>query len=64
MKVSIENLTFNCIIGILPFEREKEQRVIINCSFKYEFIKNEFIDYSKVANLIENRMRKKKFLLI
>jgi dihydroneopterin aldolase len=64
MKVKIEDLTFNCIIGILPFEREKEQRVIINCSFSYNFKDSEFIDYSKVASNIQKVMIKNKFELI
>jgi dihydroneopterin aldolase len=64
MKVKIEELTFNCIIGILPFEREKEQRVVINCSFKYEYKNSVFIDYSKVASDIELFMIEKKFELL
>jgi dihydroneopterin aldolase len=64
MKVKIENLTFNCIVGILPFEREQEQRVIINCSFKYTYKNSVFIDYSKVASDIELFMIEKKFELL
>ncbi len=64
MKVKIKNLTFNCIIGILPFEREKEQKVVINCSFKYKYQNSNFIDYSKVAFDIENIMLEKKFELL
>ena len=64
MKVKIENLTFNCIIGILDFERVKEQRVIINCSFKYDYKNSNFIDYSKVTLVIEKLMIEKKFELL
>ena len=64
MKVKIENLTFNCIIGILPFEREKEQKVVINCTFTYKYKNSNFIDYSKVAQDIENVMVEKKFELL
>ncbi|WP_419770677.1 MAG: dihydroneopterin aldolase [Candidatus Marinarcus sp.] len=64
MKVKIEKLTFNCIVGILPFEREKEQRVIIECSFHYTYKKSIFIDYAKVAQEIEKIMKKKKFKLL
>lgn len=64
MKVKIEDLTFNCIIGILPFEREKEQRVIINCTFIYKYKNSEFIDYSKVAADIESIMIDKRFELL
>ena len=66
MKVQIQNLKFKAIIGILDFEREKAQRVIINSTFEYDFKKenNKFIDYSIVANIIKKTMKKKKFLLI
>lgn len=64
MKVKIEDLTFDCIIGILPFERKNEQRVIINCSFSYKYSNFEFIDYSKVASKIQKIMIKNKFELI
>ena len=40
MKIEISDLTFNTIIGILDFERIKEQRVIINLSFEYNFSKD------------------------
>jgi len=66
LKVNIENLTFDCIIGILESERENEQRVVVNLSFQYLFddTAKEFIDYSKVAFAIEKSMKEEKFLLI
>ena len=66
LKINIEDLTFNCIIGILPFERDKEQKVVINISFEY-FYKDDgsnFIDYSKVVVLTEKIMIEKQFKLI
>ena len=66
MQVFIEDLSFKTIIGILPIERIKKQQVIINISFEYNFSKNkkDFIDYSKVADIIKKNMKKKKFRLI
>ncbi len=66
LKVNIENLTFDCIIGILESERKNEQKVVVNLSFQYLFDAEtkEFIDYSKVALLIEKCMKEEKFLLI
>ena len=66
MKVSIDSLTFKTIIGILPFERETKQKVILDISFSYKFTKGqkEFIDYSHVANMSKMIMKKEKFLLI
>ena len=64
MKVKIKNLNFKCIIGILPFERKKKQRVNIDISFKYDYKDSKFIDYSQVVELVEKHMKKEKFELI
>ncbi|MFA7083445.1 MAG: dihydroneopterin aldolase [Arcobacteraceae bacterium] len=64
MKVNIKELTFNTIIGILPFERTKEQQVVINCSFSYNYSNGNFVDYSKVAQDIKTAVQSKKFELI
>ena len=63
MKISIEDLKFQCIIGILDFERQKEQDVIINLVIDYEYI-DEFINYAEVTELIKFCMKNKKYLLI
>ena len=64
MKIEISNLTFKCIIGVLDFERIKKQKVIINLSFEYEFLKDGFINYAEVSELLEKTMKKEKFLLL
>lgn len=66
MKVFIEDLTFKTIIGILPFERVKKQRVVVDISFEYRYDdgKKDFVDYSLVAKDIKKIMKKKKFELI
>ncbi len=66
MKISIDNLTFKTIIGILPFERTKKQKVIIDISFDYSYNKNkkDFIDYSEITTFVKKTMIKKKFELI
>ncbi|MGA1932170.1 dihydroneopterin aldolase [Arcobacter sp. YIC-464] len=64
LTINIKELTFKCIIGILPFEREKKQRVIINVSFEYTYKNDYFIDYSVVASYIKQEMKKKKFELL
>ena len=66
LKINIEDLAFDCIIGILPHEREKAQKVIINISFEY-FYKDDgsnFIDYSIVVSMVEQYMIENKFKLI
>ena len=65
MKIQIKSLTFNCIIGILDFERITSQKVVIDLSFKYDYKnKDSFIDYSKVSKALENIMKEKKFELL
>ena len=64
MKIEITDLTFNCIIGILDFERIKKQKVIINISFEYDFSKDLFIDYSEISTLVKKTMKEQKFLLL
>jgi len=63
MTIHIEDLKFQCIIGILDFEREKEQDVIINLEIDYIY-NNNFINYADVTTLLQNRMKKEQFLLI
>jgi len=63
MKIHIENLKFQCIIGILDFERTQKQDLIINLSIEYNYTK-EFINYAQVVDLLQSTMIENKFLLI
>ena len=63
MTIHIDDLKFQCIIGILDFEREKVQDVTLNITIDYEY-KDEFINYADVVNLVKSTMIEKKFLLI
>jgi dihydroneopterin aldolase len=63
LKIHIENLTFTCIVGILDFERQTPQKVIITAEIEYDF-HNEFINYAEVSDFIKAEMRNQKFLLI
>lgn len=64
MKILIENLTFDTIIGILDHERLIPQTVQINCSIDYTYKKEHFINYADVVLLIETTMHQEKFELI
>ena len=64
MKIYIEDLTFQAIIGILDFERERPQDVIINLTLEYNFENQEFINYALVVDFIKNDMQKEKYLLL
>lgn len=43
-KLTVKDLEFETIIGILDFERDKKQKVVLNAEFLYEFSK-EILDY-------------------
>jgi len=66
LKVNINELTFECIIGILDFERVKKQKVILDISFEYFYNEDgsNFIDYSHVAAFAQSSMENEKFKLI
>jgi len=61
--IHIEDLKFQAIIGILDFEREQEQDIIVNITIDYEY-KDEFINYAEVCELIKTLAKKSNFLLI
>ena len=63
MKIYIEDLKFQCIIGILDFERTTLQDVTLNITINYEY-EEQFINYADVVNSIKFTMIEKKFLLI
>ncbi len=64
MTIHIENLEFECIVGLLDFERIATQKIIINCTILYDFKNGDFIDYAKVVNDIKNSMTDEKFVLL
>ena len=64
MIIEINNLTFKTIIGILDFERKKEQEVIVNLKLKYNYKKNHFLDYVNLKDLIISHLQTKKYELL
>jgi dihydroneopterin aldolase len=66
MTIQIKNLTFETIIGILPFERQNPQKVIINGTITYNYSSQQcdFIDYALVVEEIKSTLRIQKFELI
>jgi dihydroneopterin aldolase len=64
MKILIEDLTFDTIIGILEHERSTPQQVRIDCIIDYPYADAHFINYAEVAQIIETTMNDKQFELI
>ncbi len=63
MTIHIEDLKFQCIIGILDFERTTPQDLIVNFSCEYIY-KDRFINYVDIVDLIKNSMITHKFILL
>ncbi len=64
MKISIQNLRFETILGILDFERKIPQNIEVECELTYSYENGIFLDYSKAVELIESTMKEEKFYLI
>jgi dihydroneopterin aldolase len=64
MNIHIDNLTLDVIIGLLDFERDRPQRVIVDLEISYNYSENEFINYADVACEIELELKDKKYELL
>ena len=64
MTIHIEALTFDVIIGLLDFERERPQKVSVDLEIVYPYADKNFIDYADVALMIEEELKTKKYLLL
>lgn len=56
MKIHIENLSFEAIIGLLPKERHTPQKVCVDMEIDYTYTPNNFLDYAKIALEVENHI--------
>ncbi|MFZ2967887.1 MAG: dihydroneopterin aldolase [Sulfuricurvum sp.] len=64
MKILIEKLTFDAIIGILPQERITAQTLLIDCHIEYDYLEKNFINYAHVAQAIETIVQQEQFYLL
>ena len=64
MTIHIEALTFDVIIGLLDFERDKPQKVIIDVAASYEYSHENFIDYADMVLLIQTELKEKRYTLL
>ena len=64
MTIHIESLTFDVIIGLLDFERDKPQKVIIDVEATYDFKNEKFINYADIVLLIQNELKEKRYELL
>ena len=64
MTIHIEALEFEVIIGILDFERERTQRVIVDLEALYDYRENQFINYADITQDIHEALKEKKYALL
>jgi len=64
MNIHIEALEFDVIIGLLDFERDRPQRVIIDLEASYEYTDKDFIDYADMVFLIQKELKEKCYELL
>ncbi|WP_201352565.1 dihydroneopterin aldolase [Hydrogenimonas urashimensis] len=64
MRIRIESLSFEAVLGILAHERTTPQRILVDATIDYSYTPESFIDYAKVAKHIEKVMQEGAFHLI
>jgi len=64
MNIHIEALEFDVIIGLLDFERDRPQRVIIDLEVSYDYADENFIDYTDIVLLIQKELKEKRYKLL
>jgi dihydroneopterin aldolase len=63
-KLYIDGLRVSAIIGILDFERESEQNIVIDAVIEYFKDGDHFVNYKYVAETIESNLKKREYGLI
>ncbi len=64
MTIHIESLTFDAIIGLLDFEREHTQQVVIDLQADYPYSDRDFIDYAELCDLLISKVREARYELL
>jgi dihydroneopterin aldolase len=64
MTIHIDSLEFDVIIGLLDFERDRPQRVIIDLEASYNYSSENFINYADIVSLIQKELKEKRYELL
>ncbi len=64
MQIHIEALTFDSIIGLLDFERDRPQKVIVDLEASYDYTNEDYINYADIVTHIQNELKEKKYELL
>jgi len=64
MTIHIATLEFDVIIGLLDFERDRPQRVIIDLKATYDYSNKSFVNYADIVLLIQKELKEKRYELL
>ena len=64
MTIRIEDLTFDAIIGVLDFERDRAQRVRLDITAAYEYQPPDYLDYAQMVTVAKEHIIAKKYKLL
>jgi dihydroneopterin aldolase len=64
MTIHIEGLTIRTIVGILDFEREKTQDLVIDMNIDYKYDNNDFLNYADIVRIVTDDIKIKKYGLL
>ena len=64
MTIRIDDLRFHTIIGLLDYERETEQEIVVNLEIDYDYRNGAYLDYARVAGIVETHLREKRYELL
>ena len=64
MKIHIDKLQIECIIGLLDFERVTKQLVIVDIEADYHYNTGDFVDYSQMAQSITTHLIEQEYELL
>ena len=64
LKIFINDLQINAIIGILDFERITPQKITVDFEAEYQYNKKDFVDYAQIRELIITNISNNSYFLI
>ena len=64
MKIHIDRLEIECIIGLLDFERVTRQLVTVDIEADYEYSTGSFVDYSKIVQGVSTHLIEQRYELL
>ena len=64
MKIYINDLEIEAIIGILECERVKKQKVVADIEIEYSYIKGCFLDYKKVSDIVSEMIIQNRYEIL